>query len=159
MLHLMDAIESVTTNSKVRFILLSPIRHEKFGMDAQEIARHNETLGQYTKVLGEIAGLRNCAFVSLFDTLNNGKEGTLTDNGIHLNARGYARAAEAIAQGLGWTTGQELEHAEELRQAIIKKNELFFDRWRPQNETYLFGFVSMSRDKTRKRFQCLIRLF
>lgn len=23
---------------------------------------------------------------------------------------------------------------------IIKKNKLFFYRWRPQNETYLFGF-------------------
>jgi len=22
----------------------------------------------------------------------------------------------------------------------VKKNELFFHRWRPQNETYLFGF-------------------
>ncbi len=27
-----------------------------------------------------------------------------------------------------------------LRRAIVKKNELFFHRWRPQNETYLFGF-------------------
>src|SRR5439155_18042355 len=29
---------------------------------------------------------------------------------------------------------------EPLRQAIVAKNELFFYRWRPQNETYLFGF-------------------
>ena len=27
-----------------------------------------------------------------------------------------------------------------LRQAIIAKNRLYFYRWRPQNETYLFGF-------------------
>ena len=27
-----------------------------------------------------------------------------------------------------------------LRQAIIQKNELYFHRWRPQNQTYLFGF-------------------
>ena len=27
-----------------------------------------------------------------------------------------------------------------MRQAIIRKNELYFHRWRPQNVTYLFGF-------------------
>jgi len=29
---------------------------------------------------------------------------------------------------------------ETLRQAILRKNELYFHRWRPQNITYLFGF-------------------
>ena len=27
-----------------------------------------------------------------------------------------------------------------MRRQIIAKNELYFHRWRPQNETYLFGF-------------------
>jgi putative heme-binding domain-containing protein len=146
MLQLMDGIQSVTTNGLVRFILLSPIPHEGFGMDAREIANHNGMLELYTKALGEIADSRNSLSVSLFDELSKGRNTpTLTDNGIHLNALGYRRAAEVIAQGLGWerakvATGPELERAEELRQAILKKNELFFDRWRPQNETYLFGF-------------------
>ncbi len=34
----------------------------------------------------------------------------------------------------------EHDQAEALRAAIIAKNELYFYRWRPQNETYLFGF-------------------
>lgn len=34
----------------------------------------------------------------------------------------------------------EFAQAEKLRQAIVAKNQLFFYRWRPQNETYLFGF-------------------
>ena len=36
--------------------------------------------------------------------------------------------------------GPDTAQAEKLRQAIIAKNELYFYRWRPQNETYLFGF-------------------
>jgi hypothetical protein len=36
--------------------------------------------------------------------------------------------------------GPSLDHAEQLRQAVVEKNRLFFYRWRPQNETYLFGF-------------------
>lgn len=52
-----------------------------------------------------------------------------------------ARAsAEEWAQGVELTRGPEIEHAVTLRDAILKKNELFFHRWRPQNETYLFGF-------------------
>ncbi len=29
---------------------------------------------------------------------------------------------------------------ENLRQLVIRRNELYFHRWRPQNITYLFGF-------------------
>lgn len=36
--------------------------------------------------------------------------------------------------------GAEVRQAEELRKAITAKNTLYFHRWRPQNETYLFGF-------------------
>jgi hypothetical protein len=34
-------------------------------------------------------------------------------------------------------TAAELEP---LRREVLHKDELFFNRWRPQNETYLFGF-------------------
>ena len=34
----------------------------------------------------------------------------------------------------------DLAQAEKLRQAIVAKNRLYFYRWRPENETYLFGF-------------------
>lgn len=36
--------------------------------------------------------------------------------------------------------GADVRQAEELRKAITAKNTLYFHRWRPQNETYLFGF-------------------
>jgi hypothetical protein len=36
--------------------------------------------------------------------------------------------------------GPERTQREQLRQAIVKKNALFFHRWRPANETYLYGF-------------------
>jgi hypothetical protein len=48
--------------------------------------------------------------------------------------------AAAWARGIEINAGPEFDQAEELRQAIVQKNRLFFYRWRPQNETYLFGF-------------------
>jgi lysophospholipase L1-like esterase len=51
-----------------------------------------------------------------------------------------AASAEAWADGVNLDRGPEFEQAQRLRRAIVAKNALYFHRWRPQNETYLFGF-------------------
>ena len=48
--------------------------------------------------------------------------------------------AGAWKAGVNIDGGPEVAQAEALRAAIVRKNVLFFDRWRPQNNTYLFGF-------------------
>jgi lysophospholipase L1-like esterase len=48
--------------------------------------------------------------------------------------------ASAWARGVGLDRGPEFDQAERLRRAVVAKNELFFHRWRPQNDTYLYGF-------------------
>ncbi len=237
--QLLDTAQAVSTNHSVRFILLSPIRHENLGPPLPNPDHHNQELAEYAKAIEEIARERRCHFVSLFDLDSKSvhaaeKTGALTDNGIHLSEGGYLRTSDAIAKGLGWNnevarigvsteskskgssgvaishlsvskdgavfqvvadrlaicpradlggiesaaiyevrvdglptgtyelkvdgvkvlsasakdwtkgvrvqSGPDFEQAEALRQAIRTKNELYFDRWRPQNETYLFGF-------------------
>jgi lysophospholipase L1-like esterase len=49
-------------------------------------------------------------------------------------------SAEEWAAGVRVARGPEFDRVEKLRQTIIEKNRLFFHRWRPQNETYLYGF-------------------
>jgi lysophospholipase L1-like esterase len=49
-------------------------------------------------------------------------------------------AAEAWSGGVAIGEGPDFQQAERLRQLILAKNQLYFHRWRPQNETYLFGF-------------------
>jgi len=56
-----------------------------------------------------------------------------------------------FTQALGLAAeGGYSETMEPLRQAIRKKNELYFYRWRPQNETYLFGFRKHEQGKNAK---------
>ena len=50
------------------------------------------------------------------------------------------RSAEEWARGVRIAGGPDLDQLERLREAINRKNRLFFHRWRPQNITYLFGF-------------------
>ena len=51
-------------------------------------------------------------------------------------------AADSAAWKAGVSVGRgpEFDQVEALRAAIVGKNLLYFHRWRPQNETYLFGF-------------------
>jgi lysophospholipase L1-like esterase len=58
--------------------------------------------------------------------------------------------AGAWAKGVRLAGGPEFEQAEKLRREIVVKNELYFHRWRPQNETYLFGFRKHEQGKNAK---------
>ena len=49
-------------------------------------------------------------------------------------------AATNFHAGVTIDRGPQFDQAAELLQVIRKKNELFFHRWRPQNNTYLFLF-------------------
>ncbi len=48
--------------------------------------------------------------------------------------------AAAWAKGVRLPPGPEVQQAEQLRAKIVEKNQTYFHRWRPQNETYLFLF-------------------
>jgi hypothetical protein len=52
----------------------------------------------------------------------------------------FTRDARQWEAGVPIAGGPEFDQVERLRQAINRKNRLHFYRWRPQNETYLFGF-------------------
>jgi len=60
-----------------------------------------------------------------------------------------ASAAEWAA-GVKLTSGPDFDQAENMRKTIREKNETYFHRWRPQNETYLFGFRKNEQGKNAK---------
>ena len=215
--RLMDLIQKSAGDTPVRFVILSPIAHEKLPAPLPDPAAHNENLRQYSALLERVATARSARFVSLFSLLRPapGVGLPLTDDGIHLTDYGYLRLAETIGAALGWSQpggnllktketggdlsdfapgaaivregrvaysgaspytiafetanpgvyalkvdgqqvavasdkdwaagvaidrGPTLNQTENLRQAVLDKNKLYFDRWRPENETYLFGF-------------------
>jgi len=60
---------------------------------------------------------------------------------LKVDGRAVASADAGVwAAGVKLTKGPEFDQVEALRAAINAKNELYFHRWRPENETYLFGF-------------------
>jgi lysophospholipase L1-like esterase len=55
--------------------------------------------------------------------------------------------ADAWAAGVALERGPEFDQAEQLRRAVVAKNRLYFYRWRPQNDTYLYGFRKYEQGK------------
>jgi putative heme-binding domain-containing protein len=63
------------------------------------------------------------------------------DYELRVDGKLVQRASAAKWQrGVAVSDGPQFDQAEELREAILQKNDLYFDRYRPENETYLFGF-------------------
>ena len=154
--RLLDAVARASPG--VRFVLLSPLRHENLGAPWPDPAAHNVQLASYTDAIRAIAAAQGARFVSLFaaDGAASASErsplagargyvsGLLTHNGIQPSGDGYRIVAQAIEDQLfgtesrsPWRTSTQLEP---LRRAILVKNEWFFHQSRPQNMAYIFGF-------------------
>jgi lysophospholipase L1-like esterase len=141
--------------TKARFVLFSPIPHEDVGRPLPEPTKANENLALYRDAIKSVAEKRKIYFADLFDLFGAGKitkrDKPLTDNGMHLTGYGYRQTTPLFLQSLGITTSSsDPEPSEELRNLIRDKNELYFYRWRPQNETYLFGFRKHEQGKNAK---------
>jgi putative heme-binding domain-containing protein len=149
LLALMDLITAASPEGKVRFVFVGPIKHEDMRASRPGLpdpAEHNALLVEYEKVMEQLAAEKQSPFVrgewqkSAGIDLEHG-----TDNGIHLNPRGLRALSESFAAQLGWKTDsakwdKESPEQRTLREAILRKNSLFFHRSRPANYTYIFGF-------------------
>jgi lysophospholipase L1-like esterase len=132
---LIDALK----DTKARVVLMSPTPFENAG-PVKDADAKNKNLALYRDALRAVAQKRGLEFVDVFEAVRLSDivrdcagPDRRTENGMHLTPDGYRVTAEVVA-------GTRLPVDEPLRAKIIEKNRLFFYRWRPQNQTYLFGF-------------------
>jgi lysophospholipase L1-like esterase len=139
---LLDALKP----ANARIVLFSPI---PVSGNAPKTAERNAMLARYTEAISGIARNRGHHFANLTHIMDG--EDSITDNRIHLNENGYKVCTPRFIASLGLDMRTlDWKELEPLRQAVIEKNQLFFYRWRPQNETYLFGFRKHEQGKNGK---------
>jgi lysophospholipase L1-like esterase len=130
----------------VRVVLLTPPPLESLLPPMPDLTQGNRNLSSLRDALQKFALAQNAFFVDWFEGMGGlPKAGPvskpLTENGVHYTAEGYVKLAEALLVGLGLKVpAVSPPELEALRHEVLRKDELFFNRWRPQNETYLFGF-------------------
>jgi lysophospholipase L1-like esterase len=130
----------VAASGRPRLVLISPTPAEN-QPSLPNLDAHNIRLAAYRDAVRRLAEERSLAFVDAFELARRvpREAGPLTVNGLHFSEKGYRHLAAFIPQILGGD-GNERPVDEKLRALVIEKNRLFLHRWRPANETYLFGF-------------------
>ncbi|MDG2186541.1 MAG: hypothetical protein P8K79_12760, partial [Mariniblastus sp.] len=147
-----------------RLVLVTPVPFSNpMGLEL-DIEKRNQSLALYARAIREIGRERGLPVVDLFTALLS-KEPMKehSHNGMHLSPGGQWFAAQAFASQLGFSdrVAHIKKHeskavllptaAEELRQAIRQKNDLWFRYWRPTNWAFLYGNrqqTASSRDHT-----------
>ncbi len=139
--RLLDMVKATTG---ARIVVMSPPPCESLDPPLPDMEPQNARLKLYRDALRKFATVEGYPFLDLFGSLGEGKHARAepwTDNGIHFTEQGYRQIAPDAARLFG--VEKQLPSSadtDRLRQLIRDKNELFFHRWRPQNETYLHGF-------------------
>ncbi|MCP5559449.1 MAG: SGNH/GDSL hydrolase family protein [Verrucomicrobiaceae bacterium] len=131
---------------KVRVIIATPPPLETLAPPLPDQTDANRNLSSLRDALKKFALTQNATFVDWFEAMGGmPKSGVvskpLTENGVHYTEAGYEVLCRRLIEGLGLSIPAYAEpQFELLRKEVLKKDVLFFDRWRPHNETYLFGF-------------------
>ncbi|GAA4461090.1 GDSL-type esterase/lipase family protein [Novipirellula rosea] len=113
-----------------RVILMTP-----FPLPGFKTENYQESIAQAREIVQTVGKETDSAVISIAWE-PSGKE--VTADGLVPNEKGYERLANELADAL--VGGQPHPVQDELSQQIVRKNELFFHRYRPQNETYLLLF-------------------
>jgi len=96
----LDKMLDMLSRTQARIVLVSPIRHEDLGRPLPDPADHNRDLRLYVDALSKVAARRSFDFANLFDLAGSPGQ-PMTQNGIHLNDRGYRAATWAVERSLG----------------------------------------------------------
>jgi lysophospholipase L1-like esterase len=147
---LIDALRSAAEGQLRELVIVSPPPFENLGAPLPDQSANNRNLAAVRDGLRGLAEKNGARFVDLFSALGgdafDGEVASpaLTEDGVNHGEAGHALVARELAKGLGYPegpiAGKDNESLAALRAAVVEKDRLFFHRWRPANETYLFLF-------------------
>lgn len=130
--------------SSPELVLFGPSAHENTGdSNLPDGAAHNERLRLYSEAMREVAAVNEVRFVELMDPMLRRfaeSESPLTLNGVHLLDAGNAVLAEVIEDGLCGEAGAlDASRAERVREGVLEKNLLWFNRYRATDGYNVYG--------------------
>jgi mono/diheme cytochrome c family protein/glucose/arabinose dehydrogenase len=122
------------TRHTPRIILLSPagFMPSRRAPDLTTPERRQD-LAAYAAAVADIARQRGLPYVDLTEATR----GEASVDGLHLSETGLSKVGQAVANSLGLP--EPLHLSAELRTAIVEKNRLWADCWRPANWSFVYG--------------------
>lgn len=123
-----------------RMVLVSPMPFERpLASHAPDLTERNRDVAAYVEAIRRLARERGAVFIDLFTPVAQRNPRTrLTDDGIHLTESGVREISAILGRSFG--AGETLSGGmAALREAIVQKNRLWFDCWRPANWSFVYG--------------------
>jgi putative membrane-bound dehydrogenase-like protein len=124
-----------------KVVLVSPMPFEKpLASHAPDLRKRNGDVQAYANAVRDIAKQRGAVFVDLRAgfAVDSRNPADFVEDGIHLTSQGLRHIAGSIAVQLGAEPKLSAE-LDAIRAAIVEKNRLWFDCWRPANWSFVYG--------------------
>jgi len=140
--HTLD--QQYNGRSTARLVLFSPIAHENLhDPNLPDGHAANERIALYTRAMAEVAAAYQVPFIDLFAPTQNlfaESRVPLTINGIHLTELGDKQLAQLIeAALLPGPPLMDVDTLAKLREAVLQKNLLWFNRYRATDGFNVYG--------------------
>lgn len=131
---LLDMVKESTGGAGV--VLLGPPATQTLPPPYPDMTAHNKDVEATGKAIAGFAKERGLRYADLFGAMAGLKVDS--SNSVTFTESGYATLTPAVLKALQAPAPAAAPPAG-LRELVQEKNRLFFYRWRPQNEIYLFG--------------------
>ena len=132
-----NLIKMIRETTGATVILLSPPAVGSDHSRWPSLKDHDAALAKYSLAIAALAIDEKLAFADLHALMAG--EPWATVNGVSFTPEDYVKIAPLFVKCLGLDAGPAFTNQPLLRPLVLSKNRLFFQRWRPQNEIYLFG--------------------
>lgn len=140
-----------------RLVLVRPTPFFRSGPAAALADERNAVLDDYARAIRTLAEERGLRYL---DFPADEWDAEMSDNGVHLNEAGHRLFAAKVLAALGYPEVAREEPPAALRDAIVRKNLLWQQYYRPSNWAFLFGdrqHVPASRDDKNRDERWLVR--
>ncbi|MGI9110002.1 MAG: PVC-type heme-binding CxxCH protein [Opitutales bacterium] len=122
------------TRHTPRILLLSPTGYMRSSRPPDlTTPERRRDLSAYAAAIAAIAKQRGLPYVDLTEVTRDDP----SIDGLHLSAKGLQSVGQEVAYSLGLPDNAEL--SAKLRPAIVEKNRLWADCWRPANWSFVYG--------------------
>jgi hypothetical protein len=129
-------LEMVKASCGAKVVLMTPPAVSRDVRRFPSLASQAIERARYAQAIKLLAEKNSLGFADLFSLMKDREWQTI--NGVTFTDEEYAVIAPLFVKSLGLSLPSGARHPS-LRETIVAKNHLFFQRWRPQNEIYLFG--------------------
>ena len=130
-------LQMIRETTQARIVLFSPPPASRDTKRWPSLAAQSAQREMYARAIEKLAAEEKLTFADLHALMKD--QAWTTVNGVTFTEQDYKQIASLVVRSLGLPLDPATLAQPSLSDTIIAKNQLFFQRWRPQNEIYLFG--------------------